>query len=266
MRTWGYEVDRAARDDSAEGRRGDYWYVSPTGHAMAVFGHASDGNSDGGRGALATAADREVPSHRFAIGIYEITNAQFEAYSGLRPPDPLDCHDSECPAARVSWYQAAAFCNWLSERENLQRCYKTVRTEPLELAPEADCLARTGYRLPTVAEWEYACAAGSTTRWFFGVTDELYGEYAWYSENTGDLKKRHVGRKKPNAFGLFDMYGNAAEWCHDVVSDEGGYRALRGGAAGDPVRAWTHMQEAGPPDESVPAIGFRIARTVGDAR
>jgi formylglycine-generating enzyme required for sulfatase activity len=97
-------------------------------------------------------------------------------------------------ASYVNWDDATAYCKKLSEKEG-----KT-------------------YRLPTEAEWEYACRAGTETRWSFGDDEKELGDYAWYRENAWDIDERYshqVGLKKPNAFGLYDMHGNVHEWCYD---------------------------------------------------
>ena len=90
----------------------------------------------------------------------------------------------------VSWDDASAFCKWLSKKTG-----KTVV-------------------LPTEAQWEYACRAGSKTRFSFGDKDSDLGDYAWYSDNSGGMT-HPVGQKKPNAWGLYDMHGNAWQWCSD---------------------------------------------------
>ena len=126
------------------------------------------------------------------------------------------------PIVRVSWYQAAQYCRWLSEQEGVpenQMCYPSIKViEKCEaggvLRLKKGYLARTGYRLPTEAEWEYACRAGAASSRSFGWSDEMLDRYAWYSANAEGIA-RPVGRKKPNDFGLFDMHGNVMQWCHD---------------------------------------------------
>ena len=113
-----------------------------------------------------------------------------------------------------------AYCNWLSEQEGIpkdQWCYepndKGEYAEGMKIP--ADFLQRTGYRLPTEAEWEYACRAGTTSAFGFGEPEELLDRYAWYISNSKN-RMWPVGLLKPNGLGLFDMHGNAWEWCHDL--------------------------------------------------
>ena len=142
----------------------------------------------------------------------------------------------------------------------------------MRTAPEY--LLRTGYRLPTEAEWEYACRAGAETGYSFGEPADLLGKYAWFDENSSD-KSHAVGSLKSNDLGLFDMHGNVYEWCQDVYEGKGGdgentedirdtnRRVMRGG--------WFFIQasllRSATRSVDVPAyrysyFGFRLARTL----
>ncbi|HKA08201.1 MAG TPA: formylglycine-generating enzyme family protein, partial [Gemmataceae bacterium] len=141
----------------------------------------------------------------------------------------------DCPIIGVTWYEAAEYCNWLSKQEGIpesQWCYLPnphgKYAEGMKLAP--DYLQRRGYRLPTEAEWEYCCRAGTSTARYYGRSEELLPKYAWSLRNA----KEHawpVGSLKPNDFGLFDMHGNAWSWCSDSYlhyKPGGGLRSLLG--------------------------------------
>jgi formylglycine-generating enzyme required for sulfatase activity len=160
-------------------------------------------------------------SKPFYLGVTEVTQSQYEEVIGIMGTNPSKFKGATNPVETVSWVDAVAFCKELSKTTG-----KTVR-------------------LPTEAEWEYACRAGSETRFAFGNDDTILGDYAWYLKNS-DSKTHPVGQKKPNAFGLFDMHGNVEEWCSDWRSEgyanaknvgprggnSGGYRVLRGGSWG----------------------------------
>jgi formylglycine-generating enzyme required for sulfatase activity/HEAT repeat protein len=140
------------------------------------------------------------------------------------------------PVDSVSWFDAVRFCNRLSEREQLPPYYK--------LADEVTILDQTGpgYRLPTESEWESFCKGSTTSRWFFGDRPSDLEAYAVFAVNSHE-QTHPVGSKRPNSYGLFDLYGNVAEWCWDWMGEyfkepvvdptgpaKGRYRILRGGA------------------------------------
>jgi formylglycine-generating enzyme required for sulfatase activity len=159
-------------------------------------------------------------SKPYYLGVTEVTNAQWQAVMGRVPSN---WKDDDRPVEQVSWEDAVEFCRKLS-------------------AFPAEKQAGRVYRLPTEAEWEYACRAGTETRYSFGDDESRLGEYAWYYGNSGN-ETHAVGTKKPNAWGLFDMHGNVREWCSDwygeypkgAVTDPQGpshasVRVLRGGS------------------------------------
>ncbi len=125
----------------------------------------------------------------------------------------------EGPQVGVSWYDAAAYCNWLSAREGLepsQWCYEPNSDGAFDKGMKiaGDFLERLGYRLPTEAEWEYACRAEVRASRYCGGSPALLKHYAWYIQNSSE-RARPCGRLKPNDLGLFDMLGNVYEWCQD---------------------------------------------------
>jgi formylglycine-generating enzyme required for sulfatase activity len=119
----------------------------------------------------------------------------------------------DCPVGQVSWNDAAAFCNWLNETAGLPHVYVADAEGAVQVVPGPGC-----YRLPTEAEWEFACRAGTTTRYFWGDTSFDGNDYCWCLENSGH-RPHPVGTKRPNAFGLFDMQGNQREWVQDRNHD-----------------------------------------------
>ena len=136
-------------------------------------------------------------------------------YSKQHDPSPKE------PQTGTTWYEAAAYCRWLNEQEGIpenQMCYPPVPEIKHDMRLPKDYLKRTGYRLPTDAEWEYACRAGTRTSRYFGDSPTLLPAYAHYIA-TSDYRPGKVGQCKPNDLGLFDMLGNVGEWCDDLWTD-----------------------------------------------
>ncbi|WP_051407261.1 SUMF1/EgtB/PvdO family nonheme iron enzyme [Nocardia sp. CNY236] len=160
------------------------------------------------------------------------------------------------PVTEVSWIDAIRFCNRLSLSAGLEPCYSRI-DEPD--AHEVSCdWEADGYRLPSEAEWEYACRAGSVhTR--YGELDEI----AWHRGNSGDTV-HDVATRTPNGWGLHDMIGNVWEWCWDVYDPQvyGPYRVFRGAGAFDPPRACrASCRRKSHPTFRIDDLGFRLARS-----
>ncbi|TGB00657.1 SUMF1/EgtB/PvdO family nonheme iron enzyme [Streptomyces sp. MZ04] len=189
------------------------------------------------------------------IAAFPVTQALYAAITGRRPSA---ADGKRLPVEGVSWWDAVRFCNALSEQEGLAPSYR-INTdgeggEDIEWDESAD-----GYRLPTEAEWEHACRAG-TAGPHYGPLDEI----AWYRGNS-DERIHDVGALRPNAWGLHDMLGNVWDWCWDFYDPDvyGTYRVLRGGGWFD--EHWSCRASArrrSHPSYRVDDVGFRLARSV----
>ncbi|GAA4381236.1 SUMF1/EgtB/PvdO family nonheme iron enzyme [Actinomadura verrucosospora] len=187
----------------------------------------------------------------YRLAAYPVTQAQYARVAGRRPSTARgDLLPVEC----VSWSDAVEFCNALSRCEGLAPAYRLdAGGEGAEWDASAD-----GYRLPTEAEWEHACRAG-TTGPRYGPLDEI----AWYRGNAGE-HVHDVGGKRPNAWGLYDMLGNVWEWCWDLYDAEvyGAYRVLRGGGWSD--EHWScraSVRRRSHPTFRIDDVGLRVARS-----
>jgi len=170
---------------------------------------------------------RNVTLSAFKMSKYTVTQELYFEITGRNPSEFQGVGNlpaageiqGKRPVEQVNWFEAVEFCNKLSEKEGFIPVYSIIGRTPLTGYPitaatvAADWTAN-GYRLPTEAEWEYACRAGTTTRFSFGDTDADVDDYVWYSGNS-ELKTHQVGKKLPNAWGLFDMHGNVDELCWD---------------------------------------------------
>jgi formylglycine-generating enzyme required for sulfatase activity len=208
------------------------WYVNSQGATFVILEAGTflmgSPDSEPDRYPLLETLHRRRIGRTLAISAKEVTMAEYrqflEAYPKLRHPDmeqysPTD----DSPQVMASWYDAACYCNWLSEKEGIakdQWCYEPNEEGEFDagMHAAADFLQRTGYRLPTEAEWEFACRAGTVTSRYYGSSDALLAEYAWTSKSSPGNYSSPTGRLKPNDFGLFDPLGNAMEWCQDGIS------------------------------------------------
>jgi serine/threonine protein kinase/formylglycine-generating enzyme required for sulfatase activity/tetratricopeptide (TPR) repeat protein/energy-coupling factor transporter ATP-binding protein EcfA2 len=275
------------------------WYINGERQTFAIVNGPVEFNMGSLRTDLDRNAERELPNRvliprRFAMSTHEVTVAQFQRFVNTHDQfklGPITLNKSTRPPngpwIAPNWYAAAAYCNWLSEQEHLPKdewCY--IPHEHAGFAEgmtiPADVLVRTGYRLPTEAEWEYFCRAGTTTSRYYGHSIELLGKYAWY-QNNGLQHAWPTGELLPNDLGLFDMLGNVFEWCQDrngsirssnrgvildrilveEVIDGADNRVLRG--AGFAMLP-TELRSAATSDEwpgwRSSYVGFRVARTL----
>ncbi|HCS60960.1 MAG TPA: sulfatase-modifying factor protein [Microbacterium sp.] len=188
---------------------------------------------------------RTVALEQFEIGVYPVTEEQFAEVLGIAAAHPRR------PARDLSWLRSIRFCNAASEWEGLDPAY-SFDGEDVTWHVDSD-----GYRLPTEAEWEYACRAGSTTPHYGLLTD-----VAWTSAD-GVSWPQNVGGKLPNLNGLFDTLGNVWEWCWDLLDPAryDNYRVFRGGGfADDSWNVRASVRRGGAPRMHHDDVGMRLAR------
>jgi serine/threonine protein kinase/formylglycine-generating enzyme required for sulfatase activity len=197
------------------------WYVNGQGQTMVVV----PGPVEFVMGSPPTEVGRrfDEPQHKkriartFALAATPVTKEQFLRFLPKFDHSAMHIYpDPTCPIGGVTWYEAAAYCNWLSREEKIpedQWCYETDANGGVTRL-KANYLSLTGYRLPTEAEMEYATRAGASTSRYFGETEDLLPKYAWYFKNSRE-RTWPVGGLKPNDLGLFDIQGNVYAWCQE---------------------------------------------------
>ncbi len=273
--------------------RGDRrWFVNSQGQTFAVIEgpvefRMGSPPTEPNRDSTSEIPHRRIIPRRFAIAAQEVTVEQSAEFVKVNPLNDRAVNDIYSPDPKgpingVTWYEAAAYCNWLSRKENLPECYQPNERGHYAagMKVRADALELTGYRLPTEAEWEYACRSGAATSRYYGSSVDLLGRYARYWQ-TSQGRAWPCGSLPPNDLGLSDMLGNEWEWCLDRYLP---YRArgtpfvdtqlpllsiygyslgvLRGGAfvehAAD-VRSAERIPV--PPEHRYAIYGFRLSRT-----
>ena len=305
---WGQQESLKEKDAAMRGKEpGEHrWYVNGQGQTFALidgpveFQMGSPPNEPG-RSPDDETLHRQTIPRRFFIAAKEVTVEQFQQFVQADPKhEQYNAHEQQRiaqnlldqysnpkqggPMICVSWYAAAGYCNWLSRKENLPECYEPNAEGKYAdgMKIRADALQRTGYRLPTEAEWEYACRAGAMTSRYYGLSEKLLGQYAWYLYNTDGDRARPCGTKLPNDLGLFDMLGNVYEWCNGQYEhfppDKGGdvndnitmneyvkdthHRPLRGGTFFYiPAYMRSAIRRPVTPSYQDIFIGFRPSRT-----
>jgi formylglycine-generating enzyme required for sulfatase activity len=188
----------------------------------------------------------------FYLGVTEVTQEQYQKVMGTNPSQFMGPQN---PVEQVSWADAVEFCGKLS-------------------AMPAEKTAGHVYRLPTEAEWEYACRSGTTTAYSFGDDASRLGDYGWFEGNS-ELSTHPVGEKKPNAWGLYDMHGGVYEWCQDwygaypsgsatdpTGATSGSLRVFRGGGWDDDARRCrSALRFRITPEFRSSSLGFRVLRS-----
>ncbi|MGE3804714.1 MAG: SUMF1/EgtB/PvdO family nonheme iron enzyme, partial [Gemmataceae bacterium] len=271
-------IDRQFASGQSEGKR--LWYVTRQGQTLVVvrgpvdFVMGSPPGEAGREGGPQGLVEKQAPTriaHSFALGAREVSAREFGMFRKTAADGDFAVSD-RCPINLVSWYDAVAYCNWLSEQEGIPRdqwCY--VPNEQgnygAGTTSKPDYLELAGYRLPTEAEWEFACRAGTSTSCPHGDGDELLEDYAWYTKTSLGRQLAPVGSLRPNDFGLFDMLGNVAEWCQDRFlsnnKPEGGTHTMRGGSFVDAtLNVRSAVRDRNEPDYRDHHCGFRVARTI----
>lgn len=285
------------------------WYLTQNSHRMIRISADSfqmGSDSDEAHESEYTLQVRKSRHERnidrvYALSSHEVSIAQFQQLMQEHEVSQLtldklagsNTSNSQWPISMLNWFECVQYCNWLSEREGIpedQWCYvpHEVNGYAVGMTVKPEFWKLTGYRLPTQAEWEFACRAGTTSKRYYGYSDDLLEKYAWYlfSEANGTRLPlpvpREIGSLKPNDWGFFDMQGNAMEWCFNLFDDypydqssapdrptgtgviDNSDRELRGSAYYDLPRYFRSSYRFFNQPSGQLATGFRVCRTLRD--
>ncbi len=189
----------------------------------------------------------------FLLSKFPVTQ---DLYFEITGEEPSSFKGEKHPVETITWKEAITFCNLLSKKSGLDLCYH-IQEENETITFDINA---NGFRLPTEAEWEYACKAGST-----GIRYGELNDIAWFKNNSNQ-STHSVGQKEPNAWGLYDMLGNVWEWCSDIYDESiyGSYRVFRGAGWFDEERSVmaTTRRRSHPLKFKIDDLGFRIARNI----
>jgi len=276
-----------AKDSKGATTEGPVWRFTtltvPEGMVLVEKGSFTMGDEFGDLWDGCRPAHKVTFAYNFYIGKYETTFDEYDAFcnaTGRSKPYDWRWGRESRPVINVIWWDAIAYCNWLSQKEGLPVAYRLEgEVDEGQLLDSSgnlttDITKVVGYRLPTEAEWEYVARGGNKSKSYKYSGSDNVDEVAWYASNS-EGKTQEVGKKAPNELGLYDMSGNVWEWCSDWFGDysssaqtnpynnSGSYRVNRGGSWGiNAVYVRVAFRNYSSPTSASGNLGFRICRTV----
>jgi formylglycine-generating enzyme required for sulfatase activity len=274
LRKWQRPLPEIA--PSRQPAKGLEWHVNSLGMTMLAiapgeFIRKDDSGAKSSQPAVTVTQAFLISDREVSIGMYRQFLDDPNCPEPEKPQERPDLIGELTPTNlhsvhNVNWYDAVLFCNWLSRKEGLQACYERTGTKEKDSEPSDAWRvhpAANGYRLPTEAEWEYACRAGTTTAYACGDDESLLEAYAVVRANRAEA----CGSKLPNGWGLFDMHGNVSEWCADAISPSDDAKGSTGATLrADRGGSWLHvaascrsaLRNAYSPTDRYLIVGFRV--------